>query len=251
MSEKKKNRLTVIRRTTQGAMLLVLGQWSFYGLFRCPFAVPFVGCQSCPVITCWGRITGLFWGFWIALPLIGALFGRAFCGWGCPGGLVSQLLGKVAPFKAGGRTIFNRIASYGKYPALLTTLVLWLVLDNPRWAVPIRVGEIINSIQLTFEHADISWLIRTFTILGFAATGLMVSNIWCRFACPTGGLLELFNRMAIFKFHRTEQCNDCKVCRNSCEMFTGPGEANCTNCGDCQSVCPLNAIQFGRTGRKA
>jgi ferredoxin-type protein NapH len=80
MSEKKKNRLTVMRRTTQGAMLLVLGQWSFYGLFRCPFAVPFVGCQTCPVITCWGRFTGLFWGFWIALPLISTLFGRAFCG---------------------------------------------------------------------------------------------------------------------------------------------------------------------------
>ncbi|CAK8717780.1 4Fe-4S ferredoxin-type domain-containing protein [Candidatus Electrothrix aarhusensis] len=250
MSEKKKNRLLPIRRAVQGGMLLLLGQWSFYGLFRCPFAVPFVSCQSCPVITCWGRVTSLFWGFWLSLPIIGLLFGRAFCGWGCPGGLISQLSAKIAPFKGRGTGLLNRFAPYGKYLALLTALVLWLFLNNPRWAIPIRIGEFINSIRLTFEHAETAWLIRTLTVLGFLTAGLVFSNLWCRFACPTGGLLELFKRTALFSFHTTEECNDCNACRDACDMGTRPAESNCTNCGDCQSACPRNALQFGRLKRK-
>ena len=250
MSEKKKNHLVPIRRAVQGGMLLLLGQWSFYGLFRCPFAVPFVSCQSCPVITCWGRVTSLFWGFWLTLPIIGLLFGRAFCGWGCPGGLVSQLSAKLAPFKGRRKGLINRFAPYGKYLALLTALVLWLFLNNPRWAIPIRIGEFINSIRLTFEHAETAWLVRTLTVLSFITAGFLFSNLWCRFACPTGGLLELFKRTALFSFHPTEQCNDCDVCQDACDIGTRPAESNCTNCGDCQSACPRNAIQFGRLKRK-
>jgi polyferredoxin len=248
MSEKKKSRLSLIRRAVQGGMLLLLGQWAFYGIARCPFAVPFVSCQTCPVITCWGRVTSLFWGFWLSLPIIGLLFGRAFCGWGCPGGLISQLSANLAPFKLAGKNAFNRFAPYGKYLGLFTALVLWIALSNPRWAIPIRIGEFMNSILLTFEHANTAWMVRTLTVLGFFATGLIFSNLWCRVACPTGGLLELFKRPALFTFHPTAQCNDCDACRNACDMGTRPAERNCTNCGDCQSACPRGAIQFGRPG---
>ena len=62
-------RITWMRRATQALMLVVLGQWSFYGIFRCPYLVPFVNCETCPVITCWGRITAYFWGFWLILLL--------------------------------------------------------------------------------------------------------------------------------------------------------------------------------------
>ena len=58
-------RLKVWRRFSQLAMLVLLGQWSFYGIFRCPFLVPYVSCQNCPVITCHGRILSTFWGFWL------------------------------------------------------------------------------------------------------------------------------------------------------------------------------------------
>ena len=85
MPEKKKTLpLTALRRLTQAVFLGVLGQWSFYGIFRCPFLVPYVSCQNCPVITCHGRIFTMFWGFWLLLPLSVLLVGRAFCGWACP-----------------------------------------------------------------------------------------------------------------------------------------------------------------------
>jgi ferredoxin-type protein NapH len=240
------NRLSWLRRVTQFAALIPLGQWSFYGIFRCPFPVPFIDCQVCPVITCWGRITTLFWGFWLFLPLSVLIFGRAFCGWLCPGGLVNQLIGKASIKKLRVRNTFTRIAPWGLLLGLVVSLILLLGLHNPRWMIPIRTGEFWNSIRLSFEHASGYWLVRTFVVLGLVAAGLAVANLWCRFACPAGGLLELIKRVSLFKIFKTNACNDCDACLKVCEMGSRPSEVNCTNCGDCLKSCPVDAIKIGR-----
>jgi ferredoxin-type protein NapH len=240
------NRLTWVRRLTQTGMLAVLGQWSFYGIFRCPFPVPFVDCQTCPVITCWGRVTTLFWGFWLLLPLSALVFGRSFCGWLCPGGLVNQLIGKASIAKMRIRNHFTKIAFWGLLLGLAVSLLLWLGIDNPRWMVPIRVGEFWGSIRLSFQHATGFWLTRTFVVLGFVVAGFAVANLWCRFACPTGGLLELIKRISLFRIFKTKACNDCNACLKVCEMGSRPDEVNCTNCGDCLKSCPVDAIKLGR-----
>lgn len=238
--------MPVVRRVTQLAMLAVLGNWGFYGIFRCPFLVPFVNCQVCPVITCWGRITAYFWGFWLLLPVSVLLVGRAFCGWLCPGGFINQMLGKISFFKMRVRKPLVRYATVGMAIAILAVLVMAIGLHNPRVAVPIRIGEFWNSVQLTFVHASPAWLIRTFVVLGLMAAGVIVANLWCRFVCPTGGLIELFKGMAIFRIFKTSACNDCDACRRVCEMGTRPEENNCNNCGDCLQTCPVNAIKFGK-----
>lgn len=242
-----KNKLLWLRRMVQSSMLLVLGQWSFYGIFRCPFAVPFVSCESCPVITCMGRWTSIFWGFWLLLPLAVLLFGRAFCGWLCPGGLVTQLVSTLSPFKVRIKGWLAKVAPYGKYLAILVVIYLFYGLGNPRWAIPIRTaGDFTQAVRLTFEHATDPWMIRTVVVLAMVSAGVLVSNLWCRFACPAGGFLEIFRKVTLFRFFRNDQCNDCKKCLRSCPMGTMPAEENCTNCGDCVPSCPTNAIEFGR-----
>ena len=237
--------LKVWRRVSQFTMLAVLGLWSFYGIFRCTIAVPFVSCQNCTVITCHGRIFTMFWGFWLTMPLLAILFGRAFCGWACPGGLVNQLLSKLSPRKLK----FNPPwAAHGLYAGLAAALLIWLAAGQPRLAIPIRVGEFFNSAALTFQTAGLLWLVRTFFVLGFLVLGLAAANAWCRFACPAGGALEALKRFSIFKVYKTSQCNDCGKCLEICEMQTRPAEVNCTNCADCLGACPQDAIKAGRAG---
>lgn len=239
-------RLRIKRRISQLVMLALLGQWSFYGIFRCPFLVPYVSCQNCPVITCHGRIATMFWGYWLLLPVSALLFGRAFCGWGCPGGLLSEMIGRVAPFKLRVRNTFSRFAPSGKYLGLAVALSCYYILAQPRADVPIRIGEFFQSVILTFEHANLEWLVRTFFVLGVFGAGLVVANAWCRFACPAGGVLEVARHLALFRFYKTGKCNDCNKCLDVCQMGTRPDEANCTNCGDCREACPSGAIAFGR-----
>lgn len=234
------------RRLSQLAGVAILGQWSFYGIFRCPFVVPCVSCQNCPVITCHGRLLTMFWGFWLLLPLSVVLFGRAFCGWLCPAGLINQLFGKLAPFKLRARHFFTRPAPYLFFIGIATAIYFWLIAGQPREAVPIRIGGFFESVRMTFEHANLIWLVRTFIVLGLMALGLLFSNLWCRFVCPTGGVLEWGKKFSFFKVYKTQACNDCDKCLKACEMGTRPAEANCTNCCDCLSSCPQNAIKIGR-----
>ncbi len=239
-------RITLWRRLTQLGMLAMLGQWSFYGIFRCPFIVPYVSCQNCPVITCHGRILTMFWGFWLLLPVSALLVGRAFCGWACPGGLVNQMLGKLAPFKLRKRSLLTHFAPWGAFLALAGCLYVWFVLGQPRVNVPIRVGEFFGAVKLTFEHATPFWLVRTFTVLGLMGLGLLVAGFWCRFACPTGGALEILKRFSLWGYFTTSACNGCDKCLRVCEFGTRPAGQGCTNCGECAGSCPEDAIRFGR-----
>ena len=242
----KKWSLTAVRRIIQIGMLTILGQWAFYGIFRCPFPVPYLSCINCPVITCHGRILNMFWGFWLLLLVSVILFGRMFCGWACPGGLLNQIIGLISFFKLRARNTLNIIVPWGKYPALVIVLYLWLMMDNPRWIVPIRVGEFWNSLVLSFEHANTYWLIRTFFVIGVVVAGFGLANAWCRFVCPTGGILEIVKKLSLFKVYKTEACNDCNECLKICEMGARPDENNCTTCIDCLHACPEDAIKVGR-----
>jgi polyferredoxin len=160
--------------------------------------------------------------------------------------LLNQLLGKVAPLKLRSGSRMVRFISWGTVLGLVVSLILWLGLDNPRWMVPIRIGEFWQATMLSFEHAGLNWLIRTWVLFGFIAAGLVVANLWCRVACPTGGLLELLKRFSLFKVYKTPECTDCDKCREVCEMGTRPAEPNCTNCTDCVGQCPVNVIKIGR-----
>lgn len=238
------------RRLSQLISLFIMGQWSFYGIFRCPFVVPYVSCQNCPVITCHGRLFHLFWGIWLLLPLSGLLFGRAFCAWACPGGLISQILSRVAPVKVSPVTKRFRNRFVGHLPhlayvTLLLALVVWLAWGQPRIAIPIRVGDFFSSVRLTFQHADGWWLTRSLLVIGLLLMSLVVANLWCRFACPTGGLLKLLSYFSLFKIYKGDKCDDCNRCLYACDMGCRPAESNCTNCGDCLGTCPQGAIEIG------
>jgi len=231
------------RRITQIAFLIFLGEFSFYGIFRCPFAVPYVSCGNCPVIQCPGR--KLWLAFWIVLPVSAIIFGRFFCGWACPGGFVSELLGKLSLARGKMKGALEKVVSSGKYLVIAGSLVVFLLTHNPRWATPIRIGDFFNSVKLTFEHADNLWIARTLFVLIGLGLAILIPGFWCRYLCPTGGILEAFRRFSLFKYFKTKVCDDCDKCRELCDLETRPSEINCTNCGACSNICPVDAIKVG------
>jgi polyferredoxin len=230
------------RRITQSSFLIFLGEFSFYGIFRCPFAVPYMSCGNCPVTQCPGR--ELWLGFWVALLVSAVIFGRFFCGWACPGGLVSELLAKVSLIRGKVNGALDKVLSSGKYFMVAVSLGVLFVLSNPRWAIPIRIGDFFTSVKLTFEHANTFWIVRTMFILSGLVFTLLIPGFWCRYLCPTGGVLEVFNKWSLFKYFKTENCDDCDKCRELCDLETRPSENNCTNCRACSNICPVDAIKI-------
>lgn len=237
--------LLFINRMILIASTAFLGEWAIYGIFRCPFIVPFVSCQNCPIITCPGRAANMFWGVWGAWLALLIFFGRGFCGWFCPGAFVNRLFGEnPVKLKLDLDTVKN--LSYGKYVTLFCVLGAYFYLGQPRVNLPIRVGQFWEAIPLTFDYASLIWLFRSWVVIVLFILGLFIAQNWCRFACPMGGILELLKKFSIFKVYKTSACNNCGKCRKVCYMETMPEETNCTNCGDCIQVCPQTCIGLGR-----
>lgn len=199
---------------------LFLGEWALYGVFRCPFVVPFVSCQNCPVITCPGQGGTNVLGFLGRVAgRLAVLFGKAFCGWLCPGHLVNRVLA-LNPVHFGSNPVGVANFRWAKYLALAACLTAWFALGQARVDVPIRVGEFWPSAWLTWKHAFPMWDLRLLITLGNVALGLVVLMCWCRFVCPFGAALELARKFSVLRFFRTEQCNDCDRCRQVCAMRT-------------------------------
>ncbi len=231
-----------IRRIIQAGSLYFLGTFSYYGVFRCPFAVPFTSCENCPVIQCPGKKIWL--SAWIGILISALIFGRAFCSHACPAGMVSELLSRFAIFKGKIKGALDRSLSYLKYGILAVSLYLFWFMHNPRWAVPIRTGEFIQSTALTFEHALPIWLIRTGFIVVALTLSILIPHFWCRYLCPTGAALEPFRKFSLFGYKMNKSCTDCGKCNRLCDLETRPNKHNCTNCGSCKTVCPVEAIEL-------
>ncbi len=222
-----------------------LGEFALYGIFRCPFIIPFVSCQNCPVMTCPGRVASFFWGLWGGILALSIFFGRAFCGWVCPGGFLAKIFA-LNPLKMKKALKFEKKVTYVKYMVLLAALYVYFILGQPRENIPMRMGDFGESMYLTYINAFPLWQWRTLFIVIALLLGVFISAAWCRFLCPTGGILELFKKFSPFAVYKTDDCNDCCKCLRDCYMRTRPSEINCTNCGDCLDSCPKGCIHIGR-----
>ncbi len=236
------------RRFSQIIFFIILGEWSFYGIFRCPYAVPYIGCGNCPVIQCPGR--SLWMWSWILIFISALFMGRLFCGWICPGGFLADIFAFFAFIKNKINGFAEKFFGYGKYILLAASLYYFFILNNPRMAIPIRTGEFFKSVQLTLEHAQPFWIYKTAFVLVIFATGIIIPHVWCRFFCPTGGVLELFRKMSFFRYDINESCNDCDICKKQCSYETKPSKDNCVNCGDCVNICKPDAIFIKSVYRK-
>ncbi len=177
------------------------------------------------------------------------LLRRAFCGYACPVGAISEWthrLGRALGLKA--RSVSrptDRILSLLKYAVLVLLLVL-------TW----RTGELIfrgydPCYALISRHGE-DIQVWAYIVLGVVLLGSLVISIpFCRWLCPLGALLNPFSRFAWWRVRRVESaCSGCGMCSRVCPMEIPIDEvevvthARCTACMECVSSCP-------RSGRGA
>lgn len=74
-------------------------------------------------------------------------------------------------------------------------------------------------------------------------------RFWCRYACPSGALLSVFNFFRVGERKVESSCINCNKCVEICpfdaiqEDFT-TRTSDCTYCQTCGGVCPTEAIKF-------
>jgi polyferredoxin len=179
---------------------------------------------------------------------IAVLFGPLFCGWICPLGSLQEWIAKIG--KKVFRKKYDKVISYkyDKYLRYLRYLVLaWvLYMTAATGKIAFEAYDPFYALfNLWNSELAISGLI---ILLLVVASSLMVERPWCKYACPYGAFLGIFNSFRVFGIKRnTESCVSCKLCDKSCPMNITVSKTGlvknhqCISCMKCTSeeACPV------------
>jgi polyferredoxin len=190
--------------------------------------------------------------------LLTVLMRRAFCGYACPIGTISEWIQRGASW-AGIRAVavpeqLDRGLSLLKYPVLAIILfITWRAGEllfrefDPCYALISRHGE-----DITFWAYVAAGAIIVFS--------LFIVMPFCRWLCPLAAVLNPLSRVGLVRVKRDhEVCMDCGECSISCPMAIPVDRlkvvtaARCISCMNCLEVCPAeeeNAIGWGPGRRR-
>ncbi|MFX0173905.1 MAG: 4Fe-4S binding protein [Candidatus Hodarchaeota archaeon] len=186
--------------------------------------------------------------------LVGAIFGRLFCAWGCPFGLAQDLIGfmtswvrkyeptqetnlnmrQIGDFITGGVILISAFigisvglgeealmrASFGLFryqPWTLLSPATFLFVMIPGLFYWGGIENLYNWDK--FVHIDILFWVRLVIFIFALILVIYVPKGWCRWFCPVGIIMG-------------------HIGKNS---FVGIGRniSKCTHCGLCEDVCPM------------
>ena len=195
-------------------------------------------------------------GFFIFLAIVGVsfVFGKSFCGWLCPVGFISEMIGDFGEkiwkkfFKR--RISLHRFIDYPlravKY--LLLAFFVFAIFSLTETALAVFLSDAYNiaaDIKMYYFFVEISRF--SLIVIGVLfLLSIFIRNFWCRYLCPYGALLGLIGFLSPNKIKRnTVSCIDCGLCAKACPSFIKVDKVKtvlsdeCTSCLSCVDVCPV------------
>ena len=201
----------------------------------------------------------------IAILVISIFLKKAFCGWMCPFGFLSEFLIKTR------KKMLKMEIKIPKLMDMLLRSLKYLLLLFFLWAILVKMDLVALETFIFSPYnkiADVKML-KFFT--NISMTGFIVimvlfilsfvfNNFWCRYLCPYGALLGFISILSPFKITRNmETCIDCKKCTKACPEYISVHTSNrvfsdeCMACLACVESCPVeNTLEFRlrRFGKK-
>ncbi len=166
--------------------------------------------------------------------LISLIWGRFYCGWICPINTVLRIKNWV--YKKLNINVFNT-PNYIKKQ--------WI-----RWVILLLfIGIMVISRRINLQINMILYVL----ILAFVISLIFDEEIWHKYLCPYGVLLELTDKANNKKLVIDEKlCKTCGICIENCPnniIFEADNIYNiqskeCLKCFKCQDLCKFNAINY-------
>ena len=241
---------------TQGISLAIISTASIHAL--CPFG----GVVSIYSAIDTGSLVRKIHQSSMVLMLIGfalaLIAGPAFCGWACPIGSFQEWTGKIGKKLLGKR--YNRWL-----PAQIDSKLRYLRYGVLIWVIYVTATSAVLMFQdydpyfalFNFWSGEVA--LSAFIILGLTTVlSLTMERPFCKYACPYGAVLGIFNLFRIFGIKRnTASCINCRKCDNVCPMNIKVSKAGtvrdhqCISCLECTSErsCPVANTLDMRVGK--
>ncbi len=185
----------------------------------------------------------MFIGFFLAI-----LFGPVICGWVCPFGSYQEWIGKIGKKlfkKKYNNLIPEKIDQYMRYLRYgVLAVVIYITATTAK-----LVFQSVDPYHALFNFWSEEVSVTGLTVLGiFTVLALIIERPWCKYACPYGAVLGVFNLVRIFKIKRNAAtCIQCKACDRACPMNIKVSRQDivrnhqCISCLKCTSeyACPV------------
>jgi polyferredoxin len=187
-------------------------------------------------------------------------FRRGFCGWICPVGTVWE------GFSAAGRRIFGRnfrLPGWLDMTGRVLKFVLGAAFVGLLVTLPLSVA--VNFRTLPFMWvADLKILnimiqpVYLLIVLIVGVVSALIGPVWCRYACPLGGLYAAAGALSPASVTRDEDtCIQCGKCEKVCHAFCRPNavrtvrNTECDGCMTCVKNCPVDGCLEAKALGKA
>jgi polyferredoxin len=185
----------------------------------------------------------------VAFLAISLLFRKAFCGWLCPVGTVSEMLWRL------GRRFFRRSFRLPRWADVplrsLKYVLLGLFLVAVGGMSAAAITAFLEGPYGIIDDVKMLDFFRYLGVVGFFVVGLLalasvfLQNFWCRYLCPYGALTGLAGLLSPARIRRAPVlCIDCAKCAKACpsllpvDRLTSVRSAECMVCLECVAACP-------------
>ncbi|KPK31787.1 MAG: hypothetical protein AMK70_11725 [Nitrospira bacterium SG8_35_1] len=210
----------------------------------------------------------LYKGLALSLIIISTtlVFGRYFCSWVCPMGIINQWISHVLNrhrpvddyrlnayrpvyrFKYYLLTLFLVLAAFG---ALQVGLFDPIAFITRSFSISFLPGVYYSGTQLYLKQPLFyGGVLISLIFVAVLFANRFIPRFWCRVLCPLGALLGLLSGVSVLRIRRdVEKCTDCQKCLRYCHGGCAPHEelrvSECHLCMNCIEDCPEEAIHYG------
>lgn len=197
---------------------------------------------------------------WWAIPLVvlTLVFGRFFCGWVCPMGVLHHALGWLARK----RRVKDRVQQNVFRPSQRVKYFVLIAMLGGAALGSVQIG-LLDPIASTWRGLSVSVAPATWqggrhfqgttlvalVFFGALALNFVYPRFYCRVLCPLGAFLGLLAKRSLFRItRRKESCKDCDVCGSACQGAADPQgtlrATECMVCLNCTEACPRDAMAY-------
>lgn len=227
----------------------------FFSFLFFPFTIFYLS----PYLTVWASIYGILCGSMVmfAAQFISSLFfGRAFCGWVCPGTGIQLCCETITSKKAkNGKSRFVKYIIFVPWLAAIIALLLR--------AGGIKTVDLLFMTNNSMPMLEIEGYIVYFGIvLLFVILSLTLGiRAFCHIFCWMAPFMvigtkikEKFNIPSLRLFSQPDKCTGCGLCNKKCPMgldvmhmvkTNDTRNSECILCGECADSCRFNAVSLG------
>ncbi len=188
----------------------------------------------------------------IAVLGLSLVAGRAFCGWICPLGTLQDMFAGWARRLSGEKTRRRGKQSQAHFPFQVPPkldrwlrYLKYLILAAILIASMMAVYPPLHSICPALAIFSFKWStpLLGVVLVVFILTSMLVKRFTCKYLCPLGAALALFNKVSpIHIATNSGGCNNCGRCEAECPVDIPAipenlRSAECIRCLECIETC--------------